>query len=225
MSERQRHCKKRDRWRQQQKANPSSTSSCQDCSNNRKQQAICQECVGQEVEQSSRISPTVLVAAARNTQTMFGKLKQRLAGAGGSHQLQHSPTSTADPRSSLKGVGQTERLVSRSVRIQNKNKSKKQQQQSSQPSSPKQPLPQLNGSGHLTTEEVVRRTSSSVVTKELLLGSQKDPIHLEVCRRRSLCLVCVLFVVCYCCKEGGAESAAEEPLRAIDVGSHHDDCC
>jgi len=123
----------------------------------------------------------VPVAAAQTQQIMFGKLKQRLAGAGPSHHQPHPPSrSKADPRSSLKGVGQTERLVSRSVRIQNKNKQSKKQQQP--PSSQKKlPSPQLNGSGHLTTEEVVRRTSSSVVTKELLLGSPKDPIHLEVC--------------------------------------------
>ena len=41
--------------------------------------------------------------------------------------------------------------------------------------------PKLDAVGHLLPEEVVRRTSSAIKTKEVLLGRPDNPIHVEVC--------------------------------------------
>jgi hypothetical protein len=54
----------------------------------------------------------------------------------------------------------------------------------------KQSPPKLDFEGHLLPEEVVRRTSSAIKTKEVLLGMPDNPIQVEVCtfrqrRRRS----------------------------------------
>jgi hypothetical protein len=40
--------------------------------------------------------------------------------------------------------------------------------------------PKLNEKGHLLPEEVVRRTSSAIKTKEVLLGEPDNPIQVEV---------------------------------------------
>jgi len=107
---------------------------------------------------------------------VFGKLKQRLSGGGGEGR-------TGGP---ITGVGQTERMVSRAARIKKKLAAQKAKQQAAADggggggvaaSDP----PRLDGSGHLTMEEVVRRTSSSVVTQELIVGTKEEPIHIEVC--------------------------------------------
>jgi hypothetical protein len=45
----------------------------------------------------------------------------------------------------------------------------------------KQSPPKLDAVGHLLPEEVVRRTSSAIKTKEVLLGMPDNPIQVEVC--------------------------------------------
>jgi hypothetical protein len=47
--------------------------------------------------------------------------------------------------------------------------------------SSKQSHPKLDSVGHLLPEEVVRRTSSAIKTKEVLLGMPDNPIQVEVC--------------------------------------------
>ena len=101
---------------------------------------------------------------------VFGKLKQRLGlkAAAAGDELQRS----------IKAVGQSERLMSRSARIQQKKAAA-----AGKSTAVKQPAPpKLDDSGHLTTEEVVRRTSSSVVTQTLMVGTKQEPIHVEVRR-------------------------------------------
>jgi hypothetical protein len=45
----------------------------------------------------------------------------------------------------------------------------------------KQNPPKLDAVGHLLPEEVVRRTSCAIKTKEVLLGMPDNPIQVEVC--------------------------------------------
>lgn len=71
---------------------------------------------------------------------------------------------------SLKGVGQTERLVSRAERI----KSKK---------SGGAPAPKLDTAGKLMPEEIARRTESSPTTVTATLGTKENPVTVEVSQR------------------------------------------
>jgi len=109
---------------------------------------------------------------------VFGKLKQRLSASAKQQQSNHSNNNVSlstSERGRIKGVGQTERLVSRAERIKQKKAAAAAAAGTKAVEAPK-----LNGSGHLTMEEVVKRTSSSVVTRDLLVGTKEEPIHVEV---------------------------------------------
>ena len=70
-----------------------------------------------------------------------------------------------DPNKQIQGVGATERLVSRADRLKEKQNP---------------PAPKLDESGRLMPEEVVKRSTSSIVSKILELGTPEEPITLEV---------------------------------------------
>ena len=77
-----------------------------------------------------------------------------------------------DPNKQIQGVGATERLVSRADRLKEKQKAG---QAAANP-----PAPKLDESGRLMPEEVVKRSTSSIVSKILELGTPEEPITLEV---------------------------------------------
>lgn len=106
----------------------------------------------------------------------------------------------------IKGVGQTERMVSRAARVEQKLRLQQRQQQQSKAATAtataainnsttdasttnstgdpvvakQQGLPKLDASGHLLPEEVVRRTQCSILTKTTTLGTVEHPIEVEV---------------------------------------------
>jgi hypothetical protein len=80
----------------------------------------------------------------------------------------------------------------------------------SQAATIKRSPPKLDESGHLRPEEVVRRTSSAIKTKECLLGNPPDnPIQVEV-RYVELC-ECI--ILCFDFKLGKWSSSTFVPLE------------
>jgi hypothetical protein len=55
--------------------------------------------------------------------------------------------------------------------------------------------PKLDAVGHLLPEEVVRRTSSAIKTKDVLLGMPDNPIRVQVCMVYvNVCVLCCVSV-------------------------------
>ena len=107
---------------------------------------------------------------------------------------QSSPAAAAAAaprRTPIKGVGQTERMVSRAHRVQQKlqaaNDNNNNAGSTSNASSANSNInisapPKLDPSGHLMPEEVVRRTQCSIFSKKVTLGTLEHPILMEVSR-------------------------------------------
>ena len=76
---------------------------------------------------------------------------------------------------SVQGVGQTERMKSRAQRLK-----EKKANDNAGTSSGLEP-PKLDDSGKLTAEEVVKRSTSSITSKILELGTDSHKITVEVC--------------------------------------------
>jgi len=98
---------------------------------------------------------------------------------------QSTPLQTQQP---IKGVGQTERLKSRAQRLIDAKSSSSSSAKPLDGANQKltvtteleQSPPKLDASGHLLPEEVVRRTSSSVVNSQTVLGTEDRQIAMEV---------------------------------------------
>jgi hypothetical protein len=102
---------------------------------------------------------------------------------------QQSTAATGPPKG-VKGVGQTERMVSRAHRVEQK----QLQQKGEPPNNSKANSsntsvasttivgtgPKLNSIGQLMPEEVVRRTHSSILTESMRLGTEGSEIIVEV---------------------------------------------
>ncbi|KAL7557370.1 hypothetical protein ACA910_019261 [Epithemia clementina (nom. ined.)] len=91
------------------------------------------------------------------------------------------------PRRPVTGVGGTERMISRAKRVNDKKTSDSSRSTRSLGSKgsrkevqepPKDP-PKLDESGHLLPEEVVKRSTSSITSKRLTLGTPEHPILVE----------------------------------------------
>lgn len=88
----------------------------------------------------------------------------------------------------VQGVGQTERLIGKRERSNRRAEdwlvSSKQnssgRQSSVRESKETRKLPMLDEDGHLMPEEVVKRSSSSIVSKSLELGTPDYPVFVEV---------------------------------------------
>ena len=83
----------------------------------------------------------------------------------------------------VQGVGQTERQIGKRDRskreMQDSTRSSKRQISARESQETMKP-PMLDEDGHLMPEEVVRRSSSSIISKSLELGTPDYPIYVEV---------------------------------------------
>lgn len=86
------------------------------------------------------------------------------------------------------GVGQSERMVSRIERQKAAQVAKSGSSTTTVPSQSIEELhpPKLDDKGHLLPEEVVLRSSNSIVTKEINLGTAEYPVKVEVRRFKTL---------------------------------------
>jgi hypothetical protein len=115
---------------------------------------------------------------------------------------QQSNTAGPPAKGTIKGVGQTERMVSRAHRVEQKLRQKEQPSSKANSTASNTSVastaagsataggsgPKLNSIGQLMPEEVVRRTHSSILTESMTLGTAGSGIKLEVggCRSSGL---------------------------------------